>query len=473
MDENQKLKNIYKLYNEEKYEEAFSLVQEILSFNPKNIYAKRYEDLLRPYLNDKSVIWKIPTVKWKNLSCPHCLSSIWFPALNQEQRTKIRNNNYNNLSIKCPYCNNIFTLQKKSEQSILWIKIWDKINYLWENYRVTWSVKYAWNWYELGESWELNYLEWILVSDTKKYLYFSEWYFMDEYTKKYEFEFSQKTTPYFSFEFKNESFIINWKKRNFSEKNIIKAASLYWENSKVFEVWEKVEIYEFSYENVDYVLEKEKSWRQSEAWIYKTWSVSKFKAANLFWKEAVFWKENVFSKEDILPWKKNKLLFWLAYLWILFYSISYNYFYDFSRVFGIVILFFIIVLVFTSPVLLTFITNVKKFLFTVILSWPLIVLLLYFSLPFVLETKKEITLENIWLWDKYKIEFENDLQKTDYLSEKTYDYWWVRKYYQTLKWLNFSVKTQEDKEIIEKILKWENLPEELKKIFSQKIYKLK
>gem|GEM_PF-5908452 len=53
------------------------------------------------------------------MKCPHCESSISLSALNEEQKTKIRENNYENLSLKCPYCNTNFTLQKKSFDSTI------------------------------------------------------------------------------------------------------------------------------------------------------------------------------------------------------------------------------------------------------------------------------------------------------------------------------------------------------------------
>ena len=42
-----------------------------------------------------------------------------------------------------------------------------------------------------------------------------------------------------------------------------------------------------------------------------------------------------------------------------------------------------------------------------------------------------------------------------------------------LEWLKFSVQTEKDKEIIEKLKKWNFENSELKKIFSGKIIKLK
>lgn len=119
MTNSEQLNHIYELYTQKKYAEAFELTEKILAEEPNNVYAKRYETLLRPYLNDKSVVGKIPTVKGKSLQCPHCQAAISLSALNEGQRTAIRSNNYENLAIKCPYCHTTFTLQKKTAESVL------------------------------------------------------------------------------------------------------------------------------------------------------------------------------------------------------------------------------------------------------------------------------------------------------------------------------------------------------------------
>lgn len=415
---NQKLNQLNQLFADKNYREAMLLCEEILKEEPTNIYAKKYQDLIKPYLNDKSEVWKIATVKWKNLKCPHCESSISLSALNTEQKEKIRKNDYQNLAIKCPYCNTTFTLQKKSSSSIIWIQIWDKIEYLWKKYRVTGCVNYTWTWYEKNYSWRLNYQEWILLWDDNSYLYFSEWYFSDDWEENYEFEFSKKITPNFDLEFvSDEEFRINSSLRDFDERNFVSASSLYWENSKVFQVWESIKLYEFSYSWKQYVLEKEHSWRQSEAWIYETWSVSKTQAFKIFWKEMK---------------------------------------YDWNG--------------FSSP----FSYLLKFKLFHLFVSWPIFCVFVVVFSNNIFEGKQLIELKDISEWKKYEIQFtDKSLKKTELTKTKTYDYGWVRKYYKTIEWLKFSVKTEQDKEIIEKLKKWDFENSELKKIFSEKIIKLK
>jgi hypothetical protein len=56
MEINQKLMQINIFFNAKKYKEAMALTQEVLALEPENVYAKKYSDLIRPYLNDKSEV---------------------------------------------------------------------------------------------------------------------------------------------------------------------------------------------------------------------------------------------------------------------------------------------------------------------------------------------------------------------------------------------------------------------------------
>ena len=468
MENSEKLNQVYKLYEEKKYSEAMQAVQLILATDPQNIYAKKYEELIRPYLNKASNVWKITTVKWKNLKCPHCESSISLSALNEEQKTKIRENNYENLSLKCPYCNTNFTLQKKSAESVIWIKIWDKITYNKKTYRVTWCVNYTWIWQEKSYSWSLNYLEWILLWNDNSYLYFSEWYFLDDWYKKYEYEFSYKITPNFQIELNWDYLFINWKGTSISEKNLVEAKSLYWENSKVFTVWEKVILLEFSFWWKDYVLEKEKAWRQSEAWIYFTESVSESSACKIFQKKQnlpLFWK---WSVDNINFWNFWDF-FWTAVFLIFIFSSIW-------QVWVVIVVFLLFYAIYRFVYVWrvfsnTFVTYLISFFFI----WPIITLSFwFFILPFIFDKKTEIALQNISDWKKFEIKFQDESMKT--VTEKwttKYDYGWVRTNYSKIEWLKFSVINAEDKAIIQKIKEKWLVSEEIEKIFSQKIYQIK
>jgi len=264
-----KLNKVYSLYEKWDYNKAKEINDNILKEDPNNIYANKYQSLLLRKLktfNKK----EITRVKWKQMKCPHCNSKIWFSALTNDQRLSIKNWNYNNLEIKCPYCHTKFILQKRKANSILWLKIWDKAIINNKTYRVTWYIEYVWTWYEWRYSGRLWYLEWILLWDKWEYIYFSEWFFEDDWVRENEFELSSKVIP------KNK-IDLNW----YKEKNKLVVKSIYWENSKSFIIWEKVEIFDYW----NYVLEKEWSWRQKEVWFYTKKSISHKEACNIFNKE--------------------------------------------------------------------------------------------------------------------------------------------------------------------------------------------
>ena len=475
MDANKEIKRVFELFTQNKFKEAQELNNQILEHFPNHMYAKRYQKILADKINfDNKTSWKSTKVKWKTLKCPHCVAKIPFSSLNQEQRNKIKWWNYSNLEIKCPYCHTSFVLQKRKAHSILGLKIWEQIIYKWKKYRITGYVEYFWHWYEDNYSGWLKYLEWLLLWEDNSYLYFSEWQSSGNWEWEDEFEFSEKFIPsnIWWIDYINWITEIDWKTYYKKEIDKIKVISIYWENSKNTRVWEKVELYDFW----DFVIEKESSWSQSEAWFYKKNTVSWSEAAKIFWKQynsfRNIWKKvgnNFFSWENILP-----------------------------IIFAVLFFFFpLIIDFFTSPVfwytaisiVLLWILYMKKdsfweewkiafyWLISIIITW----FLSYFIGNSIFENKKLISLDEINNWKKYEINFTNpNLETNKIIWRKTYDYGWIKTSYKQIKWLKFSVKDENDKKIIEKIKKlknnnyWNSVEEEkINKIFEQPIYKLK
>ena len=422
MENKEKLEKIYELYNVKNYIEANKLNEEVLLSEPNNVYAKRYTSLLAPYLqtsHSKEINGKIAKVKWEKLICPKCKSAVAFSSLNEEQKSKIKASEYNNLELKCPYCNTIFVLQKIKANSILWIKIWDVINYNKKTYRTIWYVEYEWKWVEWSYSWKTRYLEWILLWNNNSYLYFSEWEYYDDWIKNEEFEFSSKVTPDFVLkpDFSSGYVEINWEKIRFKESIYVKTTSLYWENSKTYKVWEDVELYYFSYNWNKYVIEKEWAWRQAEAWIYLSSMVSKSLSATYFWK-----------------------------------TITYNNIFNFSN----------------NPWIIWFL---------VLLIWPVFSFLIFLPVfNIFLESKQKVSIEQIKEWKKYEINFKHqDLMSEKETSITKYDYGGTRIYYSRDVWLRFSVLSEEDKKVVDDInLLWnEKENSDIGKMFLWDIYKLK
>ena len=471
MENKEKLEKIYSLYNSKNYTEANELNNEILAIEPDNIYAKRYSSLLLPYLQksySKEDNWKITKVKGKKLLCPHCKSGVAFSSLNQEQKTKIRNNEYNNLELKCPYCHTNFVLQKRTSNSILWIKLWDIITYNKKTYRTVWYVKYSWKWNEWNYSWKTEYLEWILLWKDNSYLYFSEWTSIDDWDIVEEFEFSYKIVPDFTINADYSLWYvkINWSNVRFSESTHIKTISIYWENSKYFKVWEKVDLYYFSYNWKKYVIEKEWAWRQAEAWIYETNSVNKNISANYFWKKNDF--SNNFSNNN--KWLVNNNLWWLIIILFILWGVFINYiYYIIWFIFLWWLIYFIFVLNWVS-------TKIKNIVLAFII-WPVFSFFIVQPIfNFILEDKQKITIDKIIEWKKYEINFKHKELMNEKIDKTVrYDYWWIKTYYNKNTWLKFSVLSEEDKKIVENI-KWlwnEKNNSNISKMFSWDIYKLK
>ncbi len=476
MNKNNDINQVFVLYSKGDFLWAKKINDEILVWDPNNIYAKKYKEILAEKIIIKNNIWKKNNIKikWKTLKCPSCLARIPFSALNSEQKQKIKSGNYNNLEIKCPYCHKKFSLQKRKAPSVLWLKIWDFAIIQGKKYRVTWYVDYLWNWYEWNYSWKLWYLEWILVWEKGDYKYFSEGWFYDDWERTEEFEISEKIIPKFSPKpnYAGNYILINNKKVFFSEKNIVSAKSLYGENSKIFKVWEKVQLYEFSFDGKNYVIEKEWAWTQAEAGIYEIKTVSRKEAFNIFWKDYSSW---------FYDWKiKNNFtdslsMYWFFWLIILIFSGKLEYFFYFL---WILVLFFII-----SKFIKLENNQVRNF-FIMIILLPILSFISYFVFNFYLDSKKEINLENLKEWKKVELKFNSpDVFKEKVVWRTKYDYWWIETYYEKKTWLKFSIKSEEDKKIIKKIneIVWWNtiywnsyLEEEIKKMFDNgKIYLLR
>lgn len=420
MENKEKLEKIYELYNSKNYIEANNLNNEVLASEPNNVYAKRYTSLLAPYLqttHSKEINGKITKVKWEKLVCPHCKSAIAFSSLNEEQRAKIKTSEYNNLELKCPYCNINFVLQKIKANSILRIKIWDVITYNKKTYRTIWYVEYQWKWVEWSYSWKTRYLEWILLWNNNSYLYFSEGEYYDDWIKNEEFEFSNKVTPDFVLKpnFSSWYVEINWENIKFKESIYVKTTSLYWENSKSYKVWEDVELYYFAYNWNKYAIEKEWAWRQAEAGIYLSNLVSKSLAASYFWK-------------------------------------TINSVYDFSG----------------NPWIVWFL---------VLLIWPIFSFLIFIPVfNLILESEQKISIEQLTEWKKYRVNFKHqELINEEVIGTTKYDYGWIKTHYSKNIWLKFSVLSENDKKII-KYIKWlwnQMEKSDIGKIFLWDIYKLK
>ena len=436
MANNWDIQKVFTLFKAKQFEEAQEINNKILESDPTNIYAQKYAKIISLELSKKisndSTSWNkesVQKVRWKSLKCPHCESKIPVSWMTQDQIASIKKGDYNNLSIKCNYCHIDFVLQKRKAKSILWIKLWNKANIAWKQYKVVWYVEYEGIWYEGRYSWRTVYLEWILLWEDNSYAYFSEWKSWDDGRPEVEFELSQKIIPQFSFSPNYSSKQISIDGSNVAFSGITKSSvkSVYWENSKSYTVGEKNELYEFPHWWKSYVIEKEWAWNQTEAWIYQTKELTWNTAATMFGKKysaATVWNK---SSSNSIGSVLRVIIFWIAFLW------------PFMSLFSTV----------------GSIGNPFNALF---------------------EDKKEIPIEKITQWQKFELTYPNSNIIPKTTSQKRYDYGGVRTTTKSYTWLKFSIESEADEEVLRKIQElrdndWSIITS--KNMFEWKIYQLK
>jgi len=466
MSENsRKLNEVFILYSKWKYKEAEKLNNEVLLKEPNNVYSKRYAKLLSEKISNPSD--KKAKIKWKSIKCPHCLAKIPFSWLTEKQREEIKKWNYNNLEIKCPYCHTNFVLQKRKANSILWLKIGDTAIIEWKKYRLTGYVQYRGYWHEWNYSEWTKYLEWLLLWENNEYKYFSEWSSSDDWIWTNEFELSEKYIPkqIWKIDYIRHTAEIEWKSLYAKEWDKVKVISVYWENSKNTRVWEQVEIYDFW----DIIIEKEKSWTQIEAGFYKTKELSWNQAAKLFWKEYENFS-NISNK--IWKWFSWDVFWWFIFIfifWINFISLIPK-----EIWFWIVLIIVLWIFYYFTKDL---IPEKYKKIFIILILLPIFSFFIFKPIfNSVLENKQKIELSDLKQAKKVELNFkDSSVMQEKIVWKKSYDYGGKRTYYEKNTWLKFSVNSEDDKKVLEKIIKMEETDwnNEIIKMFNWDLYKLK
>jgi len=446
MSENsKKLNEVFILYSKWKYKEAEKLNNEVLLKEPDNVYSKRYAKLLSEKISNPSD--KKAKIKWKSIKCPHCLAKIPFSWLTEEQREEIKKGKYNDLEIKCPYCHTNFVLQKRKANSILWLKIGDTATIEGKKYRLTGYVQYRGYWHEWSYSEWTKYLEWLLLWENNEYKYFSEWASSDDWIWTNEFELSEKYIPkqIWKIDYIKQTAEIEWKSLYAKEWDKVRVISVYWENSKNTEVWEQVEIYDFW----DIIIEKESSWWQIEAGFYKTKELSWKQAAKLFWKEyshfndisSWFWKVISNSWENgVFTWIFLIFIFWINFISLIPKEVWF-------WLIWIILLW--IIYYFSKDI----IPEKYKKIFLVLMLLPIFSFFVFKPIfNSFIENKQKIELKDLKNAKKIEIKFTDySVMKEKATNSTHYDYGGTRTYYQKNTWLKFSIYSEDDKKILEKI----------------------
>ena len=399
---NKIIKKLYDAYIKKDLESMKSLIDEWKKIDTNNSYLKKYESLYDKLNSTKENIdsseEKIVKFWWKTIKCTHCWSNLSLTENNKKVLEDYTAWITKELKFKCNYCATEFSWNDKWLKPIyLNISVWQEITLDNKKYRVSGGVRYIWSW-QTGNSWKLEYIERILIDDKWDTYYLSEskayWQEDGESGVEYQTEISRKIVPDFNlWELSEYKIFIDWNSCNITEVCSVVAIEAYWENSKSYTIWEEITTYQLKYKWKDYVFEKEKTNSQQEIWVYHTWEVNDRQLKN--------------------------------------WNIGYNSLKLNNSFFGKTIVFSILLIVIWYFILNHEI-NIKEV------------------------TLADITNKNLsevkWL---YKVNF-SDIYKKDISDSTTrYDYGWIRHNIKYLDWIKFKIETQNDLDILKKILSWE------------------
>ncbi len=460
------LNDIYKAYIEKDCERFFSLLKEAESIDSSNVYLVKYKNLYKQicwdesWTKNKKVTWRLIKYMWKTIKCPHC----WAPLVEDEYNKKViqdyKSWKITKLKFKCPYCWTKFVWDFKWVRPLFLkdIRVGWEYEVNWEKYKVAWVVQYSWIWEEDWDKWELVYNEYILYNKNGDIFRLSEseskWRTWTYYETEREVELSKKVEfPYKIDEITEEYIKIEGKTIYFEEKDKVTVKKVYWEVWKWYEIWEKVILYEFSYNWKNYVLEKEESKSNKEANFYEV----------VYRRNYHNYENNISTLKD-LSLKKT-----FSYLWVK----------DILVISGLIL--FMIVVIFIPETLIIFVffwyllIEYKDsflrfstiFLYLFILS---VFSLLWYNMLYkkiiveknILELSKDRNLEvlnqlrlsklsnlSTWLYELY---FKwNKPYTYKYIS--TYDAWWKEYKYTYYNWFYFKIENDDDRQVLVNFLK--------------------
>lgn len=383
------------------------LLDEWKAIDANNSYLKKYESLYHTLdsthtesLSQNTVSEeKIVQFWWKTIKCPHCGSNLSMSENNKKVIADYKAGITKVLNFQCKYCMTQFIWNNVWMKPLyLNISVWQEITLDNKKYRVAGWVRYMWTW-ETQNTGRLEYIERILIDSSWDTYYLSEskawWNEWWESWIEYQTELSRKIVPEFNlWELTESNIVINNNNYNIEEICEVKVTEVYGENSKSYTIWESVKTYQLKYSGKSYVFEKEQTKNQQEIWVYHIWEVN----------------------------DKNLRSGNIGY--------SQNYW------------------------------NIPNF---TLLKWIYIILL--FIIPFSFfsceRTIKEVTLADItdknlqevqWL---YKVNFSGIYKKDLSESLASYDYWGKKHIFQTLDGIKFKLESQNDLDILKKILSWD------------------
>lgn len=402
-DINKIVQELYWAYVDKNLDLMKSLLEEWKSIEPNNSYLKKYEALYDKlnFWETKSIDNKIIQFWWKTIKCPHCWANLSLSENNKKVIQDFKAWNTKELNFKCQYCNTDFKWNEEWLKPLyLNISVWQEITLDNKKYRVSGWVRYIWNW-KTRNHWKLEYIERILIDDKWDTYYLSEskawWSEWWETWIEYQTEISRKIIPDFNlWELSENNVFINSKIYNITEICNVRVSQTYWENSKSYTIWEEVITYQLNYNWKDYIFEKEQTNSQKEIWVYHTWEINDKDLRN--WN---IWY-NTFNN-----FKLSNFSFWKYFtFWIILFFLTFSFF------------------------------GYEKTIKTITLN----------------DLMNKNLSEIKWL---YKVNFSDIYKKDIFDSTTRYDYWGIKHTIKYLDWIKFKIETQNDLDILKKILNWE------------------
>ena len=434
------LKELNDVYTSKDCMKMRKLLDEAVLLDPKNIYLDKYEKLYDSIcwkeIDGKMIKWgKLIKFKWRTIKCTHCGANVWMSTINKIIVEDYLTKKTKELKFRCKNCNTNFVWKPVTLPSLFSdIRVWEKKEFNWVKYNVTWWVKYKGKWKEKTNIWDLTYIEWLLVDPKGEIMYFSEskadWSEDWESWVEKETEFSCKAIPDFDIlELTDNNIKTSVWEFPIKEIDDVKVVSIIWENSKSYTIWEKVKTYSFLQDWLQYILEKEESGTQREINLYKT-VVDNAKYAGDKKLNWIFeWFNN--AKE-----KSNR--------WMIFVG-------------AILLLAFPILLILAIPLFLIHkYVDPNKFKNIAKISWILFV--------WFLSTFTFLWLEHTTTADKlinsdvksvkwtYSVKLPNQLIDEETIKSTSYSRWGTRHYKKWKTWLKFTIKSEKDQQILRDLL---------------------
>ncbi|MBS8121824.1 hypothetical protein [Candidatus Vampirococcus lugosii] len=439
------LKDLYDAYVNKDCNKMQNLLVSLEKEEPDSPYLKKYKQMYQNICKDSQggeYSQREGKVKigGKAIQCTSCGNYLRMNENVKKIYQDYKNGETKQLEFACESCGTKFVWQQHNIKSIFLdnVGVGKNIDIESRNYTISSVVNYKGEWKEGDELGGLEYNEYLLVDITGEINYLSESRAYWNVGKKDETELSWKIIPIFDIQEINSGYIkTNKGDITIDEINQVKVEKIYGENTKSYTIGEEVILYYFSYSGKDYILEKESSGTQKEVGIYERKKVylNKYNEVSYSYEPL----NNLLNLKDI----KNNLII-ISSIVVICLSL-------FLIRISPIISFLILIVTYCVLYIKFKIKNIKLYF---VLNLILSALFAYLSLSFFIGPK-EYSFKNQDNGN-YKISFDknNILKLPD--GEKKYDYGGTKNKFKDISGIKFSIKTEEDKKILNEFEKYKN-----------------